>query len=171
MLAISASAGRLPLESYISHGSEAGIQWTKVRKAVLHLLWSTAEPLGAYEAAERLSNPGKRVFPTSVYRCLDCLMEAGLVLQIVTWNKFVLPPRPGMGLWAALLCRDCRSCTILDLDDERAGLDDRVRVRGFTPLLYAAECPGRCRRCKPRRLPSESAVRLSLNCPAEALEL
>jgi hypothetical protein len=98
MLAISASAGRLPLESYISHGSEAGIQWTKVRKAVLHLLWSTAEPLGAYEAAERLSNPGKRVFPTSVYRCLDCLMEAGLVLQIVTWNKFVLPPRPGLGL-------------------------------------------------------------------------
>ena len=92
MLACTAR-GRLPLELYVSRGTQAGVHWTTIRKAVLHLLWGAGMPLGAYETAERLSTPGCRVHPTSVYRGLHCLVNAKLVLPIVSWKKFLISHR------------------------------------------------------------------------------
>ena len=148
MLAITTPPGRLPLDAYLSRGTQAGIVWTAARRAVLHLLWSAAAPLGAYEAAERLSTPSRRVHPTSIYRALRCLVEAGLLVPIVTWKKYLISPDPGGGrLWAALLCRGCRSCTLVEIASGKAELGQRSAGRDFEPRLCSAECEGLCSAC------------------------
>jgi Fur family zinc uptake transcriptional regulator len=148
MLAITTPAGRLPFDAYLTAGSEAGLRWSLMPRSVLHLLWSAAEPLGAYQAAERLSTPARRVHPTSVYRGLRALVDAGLVVPIVTWKKYLISPDPGTPrLWAALLCRSCRSCTLVEVAGGRAELERRSRRRGFAPRLCSAECEGTCRTC------------------------
>ena len=148
MLAVPAPAGRLPFDAYLLRGEEAGLAWTAIRRAVLHLLWSAAAPLGAYQAAERLSTPARRVHPTSVYRALRGLVGAGLVVPIVTWKKYLISPDPGAArLWAALLCRSCEGCTLVELPDGRTELERRSAARGFAPRLCSAECEGICRAC------------------------
>jgi Fur family transcriptional regulator, zinc uptake regulator len=150
MLAFTAR-GRLPLELYVSRGSEAGVQWTLLRKTVLQMLWGTGTPLGAYEAAERLSSPGCRVHPTSVYRCLHCLVKARLVLPIISWKKFLISPDPDNASWAVLLCRSCRSCTPVDLTVECAELDQGLASRRFSQRIMSAECQGLCSECSGER--------------------
>lgn len=152
MLAIGTPARRLPLEAYVSHGAMLGVNWTAMRQAVLGLIWSAAEPLGAYEAADRLGRAGRRVHPTSVYRCLHCLVDAGLVLQIVSWRKYVIAPDPAVPLWAALLCRGCGACTMLDLSTRTAAFDAELSRRGFVRRNCSAECVGLCLACGARSL-------------------
>ena len=45
--------------------------------------------MGAYDIAERLSGPERRVAAVSVYRALDFLTENGLVHRIASRNAFV----------------------------------------------------------------------------------
>jgi Fur family zinc uptake transcriptional regulator len=146
MLAITAR-GRLPLELYVSRGSEAGVQWTLLRKTVLQMFWGTGSPLGAYEAAERLSSPGCRVHPTSVYRCLHCLVNARLVLPILTWKKFLISPDPDIASWALLLCRSCQSCSPVVLSDGCRELEQNLASRRFSQRIISAESQGVCREC------------------------
>jgi Fe2+ or Zn2+ uptake regulation protein len=90
---------------------------------------------------------GRRVHPTSVYRSLRCLVEAGLILPVVTWKKFLIAPDPGGGLWALLLCRACRSCTPVAFSDECPELSQRLSRRGFVRRTCSAEAEGLCRGC------------------------
>lgn len=137
----------LPLDDYVACGSDAGIRWTRRREAVLRLIWSARRPLGAYEVAERLGGGGRVVHPASVYRCLRCFEEAGLVLPVVTWKKHLLSPDPRVRCWGLLLCRGCGSCTAVDLSRERRALDGKLAARGFVPRAYSAESEGQCRAC------------------------
>lgn len=146
--AVRLSEERLPLEVYVSYGTSAGVRWTALRELVLGFLWSANKPVGVYEAASRLSKAGRATHPTSVYRCLSCLEEAGLVLPIVTWNRYMLSPDPMVTWWGVLLCSFCRSCTPFPLTEEREALGRELRARTFAPYRHSAECQGRCRRCQ-----------------------
>jgi Fur family zinc uptake transcriptional regulator len=148
MLTHSTPNRRLPLEDYVSHGSAAGIRWTRRREDVLRLIWGAGRPLGAYEVAEQLGAGDEVVHPASVYRCLRCLEEAGLVLPVVTWKKHLVSPDPRVKGWGLLLCRHCRSCTAIDLTPERRRLDRRLAARGFAPRSCSAESEGACLTCR-----------------------
>lgn len=145
---------RLPFESYIEEGARRGIQWTTLRKAVLRLVWQTQEPLGAYEIARRLRIGDKTFHPTAAYRCLHCLLQAGLVLPILSWKRYFLSPDPAVKLWGLLLCSSCRSCTPLPLRHEHDALTGMLRDRGFRPLLPAVEAKGSCAGCRSRPAPA-----------------
>ncbi len=139
---------RLPIEVYLAHGMNAGLRWTQLRERLLRLIWEAETPLGAYEAAERLGEAGRPAHPTSVYRWLQCFEQAGLVLPIVTWNRYLLSPNPGVKLWGLLLCRSCRSCSLVDLTAEHEALERKLEERAFTSRLSCVECEGRCRLCQ-----------------------
>lgn len=147
MLAFREASGRLPLEEYLSHGMTAGIRWTQIRAAVLHSLWSAGTPLGAYETAERLSKPERQVHATSVYRCLRCFADAGLVVPIVVWKKYLISPNPSVRAWGVLLCKSCGSGSTIDLSRELGPLSKALETRCFVPRIFAAECEGRCGEC------------------------
>lgn len=68
---------------------ERGLQFTPLRREVLEAVAEAGKAQGAYDIAERLSAPGKRVAPVSVYRALDFLMDQGLVHRIASRNAFI----------------------------------------------------------------------------------
>lgn len=139
---------RLSIELYLAHGTNEGVRWTPLRERLLRLIWQAETPLGAYEAAERLCEHGRVTHPTSVYRWLQCFEQAGLVLPIVTWNRYLLSPNPAVKRWGLLLCRSCRSCTAINLEEDRKELEQRLKERGFNPRIFCVECQGRCRICQ-----------------------
>lgn len=139
--------GRLSVEDYLAEGARRGIVCTEQRCEVLFLLWNLAQPVGAYEAAARLSTAKSHVHATSVYRCFHRLQNAGLVIRVVSWNRYMLTPDPAVSIWGLLLCKGCETCIPIDLSREYAGLAGRVRAHGYAPSKYTVECGGRCRHC------------------------
>jgi Fur family zinc uptake transcriptional regulator len=150
MVTIEGAVRRLPLEAYRLHGSEAGLRWTGTREAVLRLIWGSGKPLGAYEAAARLSSPERPVHAASVYRCLNCLSEAGLILPLLAWKKYLISPDPGVRTWGVLLCGGCGACSAVDLSGQADALHRRCAEYRFVPRAFAAECEGRCGGCTDR---------------------
>jgi Fur family zinc uptake transcriptional regulator len=139
--------GRPPVEAYFAEGERRGLRWTRLRWAVLRLIWSAGEPIGAYEAAARLKVGTRRTHTTSVYRCLHRLQEVGLVIPVCSRKRFILSPDPAVSHWGMLLCRTCRDCLAVDLSDALDGLEREIRQTGFTPRAYVIECEGICRAC------------------------
>lgn len=142
------SGQRLPLDLYLQHGARAGIAWTELKLYVLRLIWALEKPFGAYEVAARATRGGRRMHAGTVYRCLGCFQDAGLVVPIVTWKRYLLSPDPAVDWWGLLLCRGCGACSPFPLVDEREALDRALGIRGFAPRRYAAECEGRCNACR-----------------------
>jgi Fur family zinc uptake transcriptional regulator len=138
---------RPPLTAYLAHAERGGFQWTPFREAALRMMWSTARPLGAYEAAERMTRRGHPARPASMYRAFRWLIGSGLMLPIVTWKRFLLSPDPSIGQWALLLCRGCRSCTAVEMAAGGERLERQITGRGFAPRMILAECEGLCARC------------------------
>jgi Fur family transcriptional regulator, zinc uptake regulator len=144
-----AAGRRLPIEAYFAHGASTGLRWPQLRERLLRLIWSARRPLGAYEAAERLSRRGHRTHPTSVYRLLECFERSGLVLPVVTWNRYLLSPDPAVTLWALLLCRRCGACMAVAMAGEQEALARRIEAHGFATRRCCIECEGQCHFCKP----------------------
>lgn len=139
--------GPIPIEDYMAAGARRGLIWTEQRREVLHLLWSLGRPIGAYDSAARLSEGRAHVHPTSVYRCFRRLRDAGLVIKIFSWNRYLISPDPAAAIWGLLLCKTCHNCQPIDLSHEKAGLERRAKAQGYAPSAYTLECQGRCRTC------------------------
>ena len=68
---------------------------TPLREAVLRVLLSSHQALGAYDIIEKLQVNGRRLAPISVYRIIDVLLEAGLAHRLESQQRVLrLPLRP-----------------------------------------------------------------------------
>jgi len=87
-----------------------------MRRRVLEELSCSAEPLTAYELADRVRD-GKRVSPVVVYRALAFLTEIQLVHRVVTQNAFITCNHQPHDRTAPafFVCRRCGRVTELDL--------------------------------------------------------
>ncbi len=93
------------------------------------------EAAGPYDIAERLSRPGRRVAPVSVYRALDFLMELGLVHRIASRNAFV-PCAHAHGASENVVFLICRTCGGIDettSPEVESALGKTLKRAGFTP--------------------------------------
>lgn len=125
-----------------------GLRFTKQRRRVLELVWTSHKPVGAYDILDQLNRAGGKVAPPTVYRALDFLIEADLVHRLDSLNAFVGcpdPSNPHSGQF--LICRECRS--VAELED--SDIDEMVRRRaatvGFTAHEQTLEIEGICRNC------------------------
>lgn len=146
MPSVTPSPSRLAFEAYISAGSDAGIQWSPMRKALLRLIWSAVRPIGAYELAAHLRRQSGKSNPTVVYRCLEQFLDARLIVQIITWRKYFIAPDPVVWPWTALLCVKCKSATLIRMPTEPDPLVGSANLN-FTPEFCWTECEGQCRQC------------------------
>lgn len=128
---------------------DRGLRFTRQRRRVLELVWSTHRPAGAYEILERLNRSGQRTAAPTVYRSLEFLIDADLVHRIDSLNAFIGCPVPGMPhVGQFLICSDCRSVAELD-DREIASLVDRKAAdSGFEATHQTLEIHGLCRACR-----------------------
>jgi Fur family zinc uptake transcriptional regulator len=129
---------------------ERAVQFTALRREVLDAVVASEKPPGAYDIAERLSRPGRRVAPVSVYRALDFLMELGLVHRIASRNAFV-PCAHAHGASENVVFLICRTCGGIDettSPEVESGLGKTLKRAGFTPAHSILEVEGDCGACR-----------------------
>lgn len=132
---------------------ERGLQFTPLRREVLEVVSGSDTPQGAYDIAERLSAPGRRVAPVSVYRALDFLMEQGLVHRIASRNAFIPCAHdhaPGEGV-VFLICRTCGVVDETISAEIERGLGRTLERARFRPAHSILEVEGDCGACIDRQ--------------------
>ena len=129
------------------------LHFTKLRHDVLQAVAETGRPMGAYDIAERLSGPERRVAAVSVYRALDFLPELGLVHRIASRNAFV-PCAHAHGASENVVFLICRTCGGIDettSPEVESGLGKTLKRAGFTPAHSILEVEGDCGACRKGR--------------------
>lgn len=129
---------------------ERGQRFTSLRQAVLELIWSSHNPLGAYELIELLSQrEGRRIMPPTIYRTLDFLVELGLVHKISSINAFIGCPFPEKRHnQMFLLCHRCGAAVECSTETLAIPLEALAKVHGFQIETQNIELSGLCPRCQ-----------------------
>lgn len=137
-----------PLETYCAIARDRGLDLTPLRLEVLKALWRSNGPMGAYGIAKQLTRPSARkAYANSVYRTLHTLADAGLIVPIVSWKRFIISPDPRRFHWTFNLCGECGSLACLPMGkvaDEIASMGAREK---FKVHRIHIECMGLCRAC------------------------
>ncbi len=126
-----------------------GGRMTRQRRAVLAGLLDARRPLSAYELKDLLQPADAAITPASVYRCLDFLVEHGLVHRLETTRSFVACDHPDHPHAVQFLI--CRLCgTVVEAEDKRmAAAAARLGHRlGFALDHPTLELTGVCASCK-----------------------
>ncbi|MEC8955541.1 MAG: Fur family transcriptional regulator [Pseudomonadota bacterium] len=128
---------------------EKRLRFTKIRKKVLELIWSSHKPLGAYEILDYLRIEGIKAEPPTVYRALGFLIEADLVHRLDSLNAFIGcidPDSSHQGQF--LICQDCRSVSELDDEDILNLVQTKALSMGFLATNQMLEIEGQCNNCR-----------------------
>jgi Fur family zinc uptake transcriptional regulator len=128
---------------------QRGGRMTRQRRALLAELLAAKRPLSAYELRDMLRPGDASVTPASVYRCLDFLVEHGLVHRLETTRSFIAcdhPDHPHAVQF--LICRQCG--TVVEAEDKRvAAATEKLGQRfGFALDQRTVELTGICATCK-----------------------
>ncbi len=137
------------LDRFAALCQQQGGRMTRHRRAVLRSLLVEKRPRSAYELRDMLRSEDASVTPASVYRCLDFLVEHGLVHRIETRKSFVAcehPDHPHTGQF--LICRRCD--TVVEVEDKRvaAATENLSHRLGFRLDHLTIELTGICTMCK-----------------------
>ena len=128
------------------------VRLTKLRRAILEILFASETPLKAYDLIELMRDKGERLTPTTVYRTLDFLLQYRLAHRINFLNAYV--PCTGSHDEHALLLFVCSECQQAEELDEPA-LYESMRARldelGMTLRGNSIEIQGACRKCANER--------------------
>ncbi|MFT7267459.1 MAG: Fur family zinc uptake transcriptional regulator [Porticoccus sp.] len=128
------------------------IRLTPIRKAVLKTIWTSHQPLGAYDVVDNLAlnlHTGKRIKAPTVYRAIEFLLNLGLIHRIASLNAYIgrsFPEKEHNDFF--LICRICRAtaeCNTEQIGDIILHAAERV---GFQVELQVIEVNGLCPRCQ-----------------------
>lgn len=130
------------------HCQARGERFTRLRRQILSMIWSSHEPVKAYDLLDQLKQTHPRSAPPTVYRALDFLLDAGLIHKIESLNAYLgcgAPERGHSGQF--LICRSCSS--VAELDDRRAiqELQKMADSLDFHIDKMTIEIAGICDRC------------------------
>jgi Fur family zinc uptake transcriptional regulator len=129
--------------------TEGSASLTPLRHAVLSAIRAAGHPLGAYELIARLEGKlGRRVRPPTVYRSLDHLCRAGLVVRLESLNAFMARNDPAAPRGNAIfICGDCRSAQEVVNPQLSGLLDHNAMGLRFRIARRIVEIEGTCARC------------------------
>jgi Fe2+ or Zn2+ uptake regulation protein len=104
--------------------------------------------MSTYAIAGELDRSGlRKAHPNSVHRTLHALAEAGLVIPIASWKKYLISPDPGRAAWVVSLCDRCRAVVCTPATNLVERLQSICGPREFAIRTIHLECLGRCSRC------------------------
>lgn len=127
---------------------QQGIKSTEMRELVFDALNEAKKPLSVYEVMDYINSKRfdktKRTSPSSTYRMLEILIEAGLAYNLKSINSFVAKNNLDCVNTAYLICSECNDVfeyTSNTLDDFYTDLEQK----GFAVADKAVEkfivCP------------------------------
>ena len=136
------------LHAAVASCRQEGQRLTPLRKRVLELVWSSHEPVKAYQILDVIRHEKSGAAPPTVYRALDFLQQQGLVHRIESLNAYVGCGAPGhAGSGQLLICRDCGEVAEIDDQEVIDLLATKSRNLGFEIFSPTIEIKGRCARC------------------------
>jgi Fur family zinc uptake transcriptional regulator len=127
---------------------EGGYRLTPVRRRVLELVWSSHEPVKAYDLLSKLQSEKRTAAPPTIYRALDFLLDLGFVHKIESLNAYMGCGDPGhKGSGQLLICQNCSEVAELDDDEIRSLLTQVADKLGFEISTQTIEIKGKCAKC------------------------
>ena len=127
-----------------------GRSFTRLRRRVLELVWSSHGPVGAYDLLDSLRVDHKSAAPPTVYRALEFLMDSGLIHRIESLNAYIgcgSPQHKHVGQF--LICRNCSAVAELDDPGISRSVLARAGTLGFQVEQQTIEVKGLCPICAP----------------------
>lgn len=126
------------------------VRLTPIRRRVLEALYATHKPMGAYEIAERLTPPGKRMAPITVYRALDFLIDQGLACRLASQNAYIASFQVDTApeTTAFLICETCGGVDEASSPGLSGAVTALLEREGFAPRAKVLEIMGRCDHCR-----------------------
>ena len=128
---------------------ERGSRFTDLRRQVLEFIWTSHEPVGAYDVLDMMNaEKSTRIAPMTVYRAIDFLMASGLVHRIASRNAYVGCSHPdSCHSGQFLICRECGRVAEIAEDVISNALRDGAKHAGFDAVSPTIEIEGRCLNC------------------------
>ncbi len=128
---------------------ERGEKFTPLRRTILELLWSSHQPVKAYDLLAQLALTHDRPAPTTVYRTLEFLEDVGVVHKLESMNSYIgcaAPERSHQGQF--LICDQCGVVAELDDDVVSTRIETNAKRIGFKVKIETIEISGTCRACQ-----------------------
>jgi Fe2+ or Zn2+ uptake regulation protein len=135
-------------ETILTELKSRGYRKSRAREAMLAILEASSSPLSAPDIEVRLLRRGHRFNKTTVYREIECLMEAGYVTELALRNDVALYELAGPH-HHHLICVDCGD--VRDIDSGESFADEErliERREGFRILDHSLEFFGLCGKCR-----------------------
>lgn len=121
---------------------------TRNQAEVIGCLRAARRPLTAYQILSRLETRGITA-PTTIYRALDRLIEAGHVHKVESTNAFAACRHGPTDHEAAfIVCSRCGETIESDLAESLKALKRDARRAGFEVDHVTVELVGRCTLCR-----------------------
>jgi len=128
---------------------EQGLRLTKIRSQVLEIIWSSHNPIGAYDVLQQLQKRGHKPAPPTAYRALDFLVSANLIHRIESLNAFIGCPSPDANHQCQFyICKQCGHIAEVHNAGVTQALADGAKELGFISQQPVIEVHGVCRNCQ-----------------------
>lgn len=130
--------------------AEKDVRLTALREAVLRVLLSSHNALGAYDIIEKLNSYGRRLAPISVYRIMDVLVSAGLAHRLESKNAFFacLTEHGNQNPIVIMLCGKCKRVAEADAPEAWNAIGSLTNENEFSVSAMVLEVHGTCRHCR-----------------------
>ena len=124
------------------------IQFTKLRRNILNLIWQNHKPLKAYDILEQLQVKESSAKPITVYRTLDFLIENRMIHKIESQNAFLGCRHPGeLHNCYFLICKECNTAEEACENDLLKNVYTNLESQGFAVEHITLEIQGICKKC------------------------
>ena len=125
------------------------VRFTPIRKRILEMIWSSHEPVLAYDLLDRLRREKNNAQPPTVYRALEFLIENRLIHRIESLNAYIGCQSPGRKhLSQFLICTGCSQVAELDDSTVTRAISNQASKSGFRIAAQNVEILGQCPACQ-----------------------
>ena len=129
--------------------ADQGERFTPLRRQILEMIWTSHEPVKAYDLLDELKKIHPGSAPPTVYRALDFLLDVGLIHKIESLNAYLGCGDPDSGHSGQfLICRKCSSVAELNDSSTRKNLQQMADSANFTIDKMTIEITGLCDQCR-----------------------
>ena len=122
---------------------DRGYRSTAPRQALVRMV----SGIDRHFTADELGNKLPQVGRATVFRCLNLLMEAGILCRVALEDGSLHYQLSHRGHHHHLICTECGSSEDLLGCDIEGKLNERVALHHFQMEGHRLEVYGRCRRC------------------------
>lgn len=130
--------------------AQRNLRFTDIRRDVLEVIWSSHQPVSAYDILRELRQHKPNAEPPTVYRALDFLLDNHLAHRIESLNAFIGCDHAGDNHTCQfLICSKCQNTVELSHDSGiNSAIYQKAKNYNFQIDKPVIEIQGICKQCQ-----------------------